>query len=178
MNKTFNIFALLCFGVAVGWFFLRSTPRRAAREMCFSAGTLGEYKFSSPADVKAFNSEIIGWLSQRGFAPCTNQTFAALAASVTWPLPGLLVSHRYNPTNEVWVFIPEGYDADSDFQTVGCGLSLRGTVEEVNQYQADFSSTQREFRKRFPSREKNGEWTGKQTYNPVGQEENREKGPR
>ena len=116
-----------------------------------TTGTLGKYKFSSPAEVKAFNSEIIGWLSLRGYAPCTNATFDALAGSDSWKMPGLLFSHRHNPTNQVWVFIPECYHADSDIQIVGYHLSLRGGVEVANKFQADFSSTQKEFQQRFPS---------------------------
>jgi hypothetical protein len=162
MSKTFIILALSCIGLTVWWFRESSLmPPSTATCSTTGTGTLGKYKFASPAEVKAFNSEITGWLSQRGYAPCTNTTYDAIVGGDDWKMPGLLVTHRYNPTNQIWVFIPECYHADRNIQIIGYHLSLQGVLEEVNKHQRDFASTQSEFQKRFPSAEKNGEWTGK-----------------
>lgn len=149
MSKTSVILSFLCVGLTGCWFQSPRTPPSTGTRS--STGSLGKYKFSSPAEVKAFNSEIVGWLSQRGYAPWTNQTYDAIVGSGEWKMPGLLMSHHYNATNQVWVFIPECYRADGNIQIVGYHMSLQGLLEELNKHQGNFLSAQKEFEKRFPS---------------------------
>jgi hypothetical protein len=148
-SKFFFIPSLLCVVLTGCWFQSSRTPPSASTRK--STGSLGKYKFASPAEVKVFNAKIIEWLSQRGYAPCTNISFFAIVGSDEWKMPGQLLCHPYNPANQAWVFIPECYRAEDNIQIIGYHITLQGELEDVNKHQSDFSSTKMEFQKCFPS---------------------------
>ena len=87
-EQNLHLLSLLCIGVTGCWF---QAPR-----MPPSTGSLGKYKFSSRAELNAFNAEMIEWLSQRGYTPCTNETYDAVVGRDEWKMPGVLLSHRYD----------------------------------------------------------------------------------
>jgi len=116
-------------------------------------GTLGKYQFASKSEVKAFNSKVGAWWSERGFVPFTEKTFDAIVGGKNgnWKEAGLLHCRQYDVKNRMFVFIPECHHPDKNIQIIGFHVELKGDLDDIKKRDETFDSERKSFRKTFPN---------------------------
>jgi hypothetical protein len=152
MNRLYWLPAILCVFLTGCWFSM-SPAGPAGKGSRTSTGTLGKYQFASRSEVKAFNSKIGAWWSERGFVPYTDKTYDAIVGGKNgnWKEPGLLLCRSYDAKNRIFVFIPEWHLPNKNMQMIGSHLELQGDLDEINKHDKEFESERKSFHKAFPS---------------------------